>query len=106
MVTPPGRNGAAGVGRMGRRRLCSGVGSRDMEDWLERSDRGRGRRHDERQDAADLITWRDFEALRNEMRSEFRIEDDDLRGTVEEINQKLDATNETVTTMTDQMTDI
>ncbi|KAK1627035.1 hypothetical protein QYE76_001350 [Lolium multiflorum] len=57
-------------------------------------------------DAADLITWRDFEALRNEMRREFRIEDDELRGTVEEINQKLDATNETVTTMTDQMTDI
>ncbi|KAK1682316.1 hypothetical protein QYE76_043164 [Lolium multiflorum] len=57
-------------------------------------------------DAADLITWRDYEALRNEMRREFRIEDDELRGTVQEISQKLDATNETVTTMTDQMTDI
>ncbi|KAK1667886.1 hypothetical protein QYE76_056045 [Lolium multiflorum] len=56
--------------------------------------------------AADLITWRDYEALRNEMRREFRIEDDELRGTVQEICQKLDATNETVTTMTDQMTDI
>ncbi|KAK1629656.1 hypothetical protein QYE76_003971 [Lolium multiflorum] len=32
-------------------------------------------------DAADLMTWRDFEALRNEMRREFRIEDDELRGT-------------------------
>ncbi|KAK1668773.1 hypothetical protein QYE76_056932 [Lolium multiflorum] len=57
-------------------------------------------------DAADLMTWRDFEALRNEMRREFRIEDDELRGEVQEINQKLDATNETVTTMGDQMTDI
>ncbi|KAK1617099.1 hypothetical protein QYE76_022616 [Lolium multiflorum] len=57
-------------------------------------------------DGADLMTWRDYEALRNEMRREFRIEDDDLRGTVQEISQKLDATNETVTTMTDQMTDI
>ncbi|KAK1694336.1 hypothetical protein QYE76_011033 [Lolium multiflorum] len=57
-------------------------------------------------DAADLMTWRDYEALRNEMRREFRIEDDELRGTVQEISQKLDATNETVTTMTDQMTDI
>ncbi|KAK1609578.1 hypothetical protein QYE76_033251 [Lolium multiflorum] len=57
-------------------------------------------------DAADLITWRDFEALRNEMRREFRIEDDGLKGEVQEINQKLDATNETVTAMADQMTDI
>ncbi|KAK1694676.1 hypothetical protein QYE76_011373 [Lolium multiflorum] len=57
-------------------------------------------------DAADLMTWRDFEALRNEMRREFRIEDDELRGEVQEINQKLDATNKTVTTMADQMTDI
>ncbi|KAK1609125.1 hypothetical protein QYE76_032798 [Lolium multiflorum] len=57
-------------------------------------------------DAADLITWRDYEALRNEMRREFRIEDDGLRGEVQEIKQKLDATNETVTAMADQMTDI
>ncbi|KAK1695832.1 hypothetical protein QYE76_012529 [Lolium multiflorum] len=57
-------------------------------------------------DAADLMTWRDFEALRNEMRREFRIQDDELRGKVEEINQKLDATNETATVMPNQMTDI
>ncbi|KAK1628253.1 hypothetical protein QYE76_002568 [Lolium multiflorum] len=57
-------------------------------------------------DAADLMTWRDFEALRNEMRREFRVEDDGLRGQVEEIKQKLDATNETVTGLADQMTDI
>ncbi|KAK1681043.1 hypothetical protein QYE76_041891 [Lolium multiflorum] len=57
-------------------------------------------------DAADLMTWRDFEALRNEVRHEFRIEDDELRGEVQEIKKKLDATNEIVTTMADQMTDI
>ncbi|KAK1698285.1 hypothetical protein QYE76_014982 [Lolium multiflorum] len=57
-------------------------------------------------DAAYLMTWRDFEALRNEMRREFRIEDDELRGTIDEINQKMDTTNETVTAMADQMTDI
>ncbi|KAK1684628.1 hypothetical protein QYE76_045476 [Lolium multiflorum] len=46
-------------------------------------------------DAADLMTWREYEALRNEMRREFRTQDDELRGTVQEISQKLDATNET-----------
>ncbi|KAK1642522.1 hypothetical protein QYE76_060327 [Lolium multiflorum] len=57
-------------------------------------------------DAADLMTWRDYEALRNEMRREFRSQDDELRGSVQEISQKLDPINETVTTMTDQMKDI
>ncbi|KAK1649856.1 hypothetical protein QYE76_067661 [Lolium multiflorum] len=55
---------------------------------------------------ADLITWREYEALRNEMRREFRARDDVLKGTVQEISQKLDTTCETVTTMKDQMTDI
>ncbi|KAK1608161.1 hypothetical protein QYE76_031834 [Lolium multiflorum] len=53
-------------------------------------------------DAADVMTWREYEALRNE----FRTQDDELRGTVQEISQKLDTTNETVTKMQDQMTDI
>ncbi|KAK1645148.1 hypothetical protein QYE76_062953 [Lolium multiflorum] len=52
------------------------------------------------------MTWREYEALRNEMRREFRIQDDELRGSVQEISQKLDATNETVTKMQNQMTDI
>ncbi|KAK1662126.1 hypothetical protein QYE76_050285 [Lolium multiflorum] len=52
-----------------------------------------------------IITWREFEALRNEMRCEFRTQDDELKGQVDEIKQTLDATNETVTTMADQMTD-
>ncbi|KAK1604493.1 hypothetical protein QYE76_028166 [Lolium multiflorum] len=52
------------------------------------------------------MTWREYEALRNEMRCEFRTQDDELRGTVQGISQKLDTTSETVTTMKDQMTDI
>ncbi|KAK1642610.1 hypothetical protein QYE76_060415 [Lolium multiflorum] len=55
---------------------------------------------------ADIITWREYEALRNEMRREFRTRDDELKGTVDEIKQTLDATNETVTGLADQMTDI
>ncbi|KAK1601812.1 hypothetical protein QYE76_048283 [Lolium multiflorum] len=62
--------------------------------------------HPENKSAADLITWREFEALRNEMRREFRAQDEVLNGTVQEISQKVDATNATVTTMQDQMTDI
>ncbi|KAK1616142.1 hypothetical protein QYE76_021659 [Lolium multiflorum] len=60
----------------------------------------------ENKDSADIITWREFEALRNEMRREFRTQDDVLSGKVEEISQKLNTTNETVTAMQDQMTDI
>ncbi|KAK1628024.1 hypothetical protein QYE76_002339 [Lolium multiflorum] len=54
----------------------------------------------------DIITWREYEALRNEMRREFRTKDDELKGTVDEIKQTLDATNVTVTGLADQMTDI
>ncbi|KAK1686926.1 hypothetical protein QYE76_047774 [Lolium multiflorum] len=60
----------------------------------------------ENKDAADIITWREFEALRNEMRREFRTQVDELQVKVDEINQKMDTTNETVTAMADQMTDI
>ncbi|KAK1684713.1 hypothetical protein QYE76_045561 [Lolium multiflorum] len=60
----------------------------------------------ENKNSADLMTWREYEALRNEMRREFRTQDDELRGTVQGISQKLDTTCETVTTMKDQMTDI
>ncbi|KAK1683442.1 hypothetical protein QYE76_044290 [Lolium multiflorum] len=38
--------------------------------------------HPKDKDAADLMTWRDYEALRNEMRREFRTQDDELRGEV------------------------
>ncbi|KAK1605211.1 hypothetical protein QYE76_028884 [Lolium multiflorum] len=54
----------------------------------------------------DIITWREYEALRNEMRREFRTKDDELKSTVDEIKQTLDATNVTVTGLSDQMTDI
>ncbi|KAK1667396.1 hypothetical protein QYE76_055555 [Lolium multiflorum] len=65
----------------------------------------RGATGRENKDSADIITWREFEALRKEMRREFRAQDDVLNGKVEVINQKLDATNATVTTMADQVTD-
>ncbi|KAK1683817.1 hypothetical protein QYE76_044665 [Lolium multiflorum] len=55
---------------------------------------------DESKNSADIM------ALCNEMRREFRTQDDELRGSVQEISQKLDATNETVTKMQDQMMDI
>ncbi|KAK1620798.1 hypothetical protein QYE76_026315 [Lolium multiflorum] len=60
----------------------------------------------ENKNSADLMTWREYEALRNEMRREFRAQDDELKGTVQEISQKLDATSATVTRMQDQTTDI
>ncbi|KAK1613146.1 hypothetical protein QYE76_036819 [Lolium multiflorum] len=60
----------------------------------------------ENKSAADIITWREYEALRNEMRHEFRAQDDELKETVQAISQKLDATHVTVTTMQDQMTDV
>ncbi|KAK1618306.1 hypothetical protein QYE76_023823 [Lolium multiflorum] len=60
----------------------------------------------ENKNSADTITWREYEALRNEMRREFRTPIDELKGTVQGLSQKLDTTCETVTTMKDQMTDI
>ncbi|KAK1685177.1 hypothetical protein QYE76_046025 [Lolium multiflorum] len=60
----------------------------------------------ENKDSADIINWREFETLRNEMRREFRAQDEELKGTVDEIKQTLDATNATVTGLADQVTDI
>ncbi|KAK1628124.1 hypothetical protein QYE76_002439 [Lolium multiflorum] len=60
----------------------------------------------ENKNSADIITWREYEALRNEMRREFRTQDDELKGTVDEIKQTLDATNANVTGLADQVTDI
>ncbi|KAK1677068.1 hypothetical protein QYE76_037916 [Lolium multiflorum] len=57
-------------------------------------------------DAADVMTWREYEALRNEMRREFRDQDEELKGTVEEVAKKLDTTNQAVNAMQDQMMDI
>ncbi|KAK1685873.1 hypothetical protein QYE76_046721 [Lolium multiflorum] len=57
-------------------------------------------------DAANVMTWREYEALHNEMQREFHTQDEELKGTVQEVSQKQDATNETVNKMQDQMTDI
>ena len=50
-------------------------------------------------DAANVMTWREYEALRNKMRREFRDQDEELKGTVQEVAKKLDTTNETVNAM-------
>ncbi|KAK1698986.1 hypothetical protein QYE76_015683 [Lolium multiflorum] len=55
----------------------------------------------ENKNSADIITWREYEALRNEMRREFRAQGDELRGMVQGISQKLDATNETASMRAD-----
>ncbi|KAK1611765.1 hypothetical protein QYE76_035438 [Lolium multiflorum] len=57
-------------------------------------------------DAADVMTWREYEALRNEMQREFRVQDEELKETIDGVSKKLDTTNETVNAMQDQMTDI
>ncbi|KAK1621417.1 hypothetical protein QYE76_026934, partial [Lolium multiflorum] len=57
-------------------------------------------------DAADVMTWREYEALRNEMRREFRVQDEELKETIDGVSKKLDTTNEIINAMQDQMTDI
>ncbi|KAK1680841.1 hypothetical protein QYE76_041689 [Lolium multiflorum] len=97
-------------GRQDGREAGHGAGHEDIS-WT----RGRSGRHareekkksrPENKNSADIITWREYEALRNEMRREFRTNDDELKSTVDEIKQTLDATNVTVTGLSDQMTDI
>jgi hypothetical protein len=36
-------------------------------------------------DATDVMTWREYKALRNEMRREFRVQNEELKGTVVEV---------------------
>ncbi|KAK1680543.1 hypothetical protein QYE76_041391 [Lolium multiflorum] len=80
--------------------------AREEREAREEKKKSRPVQRPENKNSADIITWREFEALRNEMRREFRTQDDELKGTVDEIKQTLDATNETVTGLADQMTDI
>ncbi|KAK1685839.1 hypothetical protein QYE76_046687 [Lolium multiflorum] len=54
----------------------------------------------------DIITWREYEALRNEMLREFALKTRCLMGRLTRFSQKLDATHVTVTTMQDPMTDV
>ncbi|KAK1621208.1 hypothetical protein QYE76_026725 [Lolium multiflorum] len=102
------RRGAAG--REDGREAGDGAGHEDIS-WTREGGAG-GMREEktkispENKNSADIITWREYEALRNEMRREFRTTDDELKNTVDEIKQTLDATNVTVTGLSDQMTDI
>ncbi|KAK1632336.1 hypothetical protein QYE76_006651 [Lolium multiflorum] len=83
----PGPTGSASsVGPNQLRRLCQPA----LSDAPELAGH-----HPENKNSADIITWREYEALRNEMRHEFRAQGDELKGTVQGISQKLDATNET-----------
>ncbi|KAK1682177.1 hypothetical protein QYE76_043025 [Lolium multiflorum] len=81
-------------------------GCRPIDRTTDRTGRDNKIVNQENKNSADIITWREYEALRNEMRREFRIKDDELKSTVDEIKQTLDATNVTVTGLSDQMTDI
>ncbi|KAK1662638.1 hypothetical protein QYE76_050797 [Lolium multiflorum] len=87
-------------------KISHGRARRSGRHAREEKKKSRPTQYPENKDSADIITWREFEALRNEMRREFRAQDDVLNGKVEAINQKLDTTNATVTTMADQVTDI
>ncbi|KAK1601071.1 hypothetical protein QYE76_037516 [Lolium multiflorum] len=55
---------------------------------------------------ADIVSWRVYESLRNEMRREFREQDEGLTADIEKVTKKLDTTNETVNTIQEQVTDI
>ncbi|KAK1620967.1 hypothetical protein QYE76_026484 [Lolium multiflorum] len=79
---------------------------RHQSDRRQTGDRDEKIVNQENKNSADLMTWREYEALRNEMRREFHAQDDELKGTVQEIFQQLNATNVTVTRMQDQTTDI
>ncbi|KAK1556091.1 hypothetical protein QYE76_018981 [Lolium multiflorum] len=57
-------------------------------------------------DGADIVSWREYEALRNEMRREFREQDEGLTDDIQKVTKKLDTTNETVNTIQEQVTDI
>ncbi|KAK1692418.1 hypothetical protein QYE76_009115 [Lolium multiflorum] len=87
-------------------KISHGRARRSGRNAREEKKKSRAVQKPENKNSADIITWREYEALRNEMRREFRTKDDELKGTVDEIKQTLDATNVTVTGLADQMTDI
>ncbi|KAK1641872.1 hypothetical protein QYE76_059677 [Lolium multiflorum] len=94
------------TGREDGREVGYGVGHEDISWTRERSGSDHKIVNQENKDSADIINWREFEALRNEMRREFRAQDEELKGTVDEIKQTLDAANATVTGLADQVMDI
>ena len=59
-----------------------------------------------KKDDADLVSWREYEALRDNVRHEFRMQGEELNEDIQKVTKKLDTTNETVNTIQVQMTDI
>ncbi|KAK1649534.1 hypothetical protein QYE76_067339 [Lolium multiflorum] len=50
-------------------------------------------------DGADIVSWREYEALRNETRREFRAHGKGLTADIQKVTEKLDTTTETINTM-------
>ncbi|KAK1665757.1 hypothetical protein QYE76_053916 [Lolium multiflorum] len=57
-------------------------------------------------DGADIVSWREYEALRSEIRCEFSEQGQELSDDIEKVAKKLDTTNETVNTIQEQVIDI
>ncbi|KAK1692155.1 hypothetical protein QYE76_008852 [Lolium multiflorum] len=57
-------------------------------------------------DGADIVSWREYEALRNETQREFRAQGEGLPADIEKVTKKLDTTDETVNAIQVQVTDI
>ncbi|KAK1619622.1 hypothetical protein QYE76_025139 [Lolium multiflorum] len=53
--------------------------AREEREAREEKKKSRPVQNPENKDSADIINWREFEALRNEMRREFRAQDDELK---------------------------
>ncbi|KAK1611751.1 hypothetical protein QYE76_035424 [Lolium multiflorum] len=61
---------------------------------------------EKKMDVVDIVSWREYEALRNEMRRKFREQGERLNEDIQKVTKNLDATNETVNTIQEQMTDV
>ncbi|KAK1608010.1 hypothetical protein QYE76_031683 [Lolium multiflorum] len=55
--------------------------------------------HRKKKDDADLVSWREYEALRDDVRREFRRQGNDLKEEIQDVGKNLEATNETVNTI-------
>ncbi|XP_047051718.1 ras-related protein Rab-2-A-like [Lolium rigidum] len=51
-----------------------------------------------KKDGADIVSWREYEAIRNEMGREFHEQGEGLNDDIQKVTKKLDTTNETVNT--------
>jgi len=61
---------------------------------------------DQKKNDADLVSWREYEALRDTLRREFNKMGDGLSEEIQTVHTKLDATTATVNTVQTQVTDI